>query len=121
MNFPDECFDPDGDELEDARPDWHEPGSIAEEILPKLRLLAQIHAEEAMREKILHFLGWIPKEELEKFLVLTLDYAVRRTHPAFRGKKKTVRKVREEGVAPEGEKAPEPPPEEGDHSTGSPV
>lgn len=59
-----------------------ERGSIARQILPQLQFIVGVYMEDATKAALVQgFLKWVPGDRLEEYLVLSLEYGMKRVMP----------------------------------------
>jgi len=75
--------DVDDEEIPERDPkQLFEKGSIARSILPQLQFLVGVYMEDTTRAAMVQgFLKWVPGDRLEEYLVLALEYGMKRVMP----------------------------------------
>lgn len=59
-----------------------ERGSIARQILPQLQFIVGVYMEDPVKAgQVQGFLKWVPGDRLEEYLVLALEYGMKRVLP----------------------------------------
>lgn len=86
-----ERLDFDDDEIVDVNPlARFNPGAIGKEVKCRLKALVDAYSDKKSRTK--RFIDWVPPEDLEKFLVLAMEYGCEKTYPKQKKKKRRLKR-----------------------------